>query len=47
MSRVPYDPSVEGAKMDFSQALSYSEYLGLDLVLNAQFPRSTAHDELL
>lgn len=47
MSRVPYDPSVEGAKMDFSHALSYSEYLGLDQVLSAQFPRSTAHDELL
>ncbi len=36
-----------GAKMDFSQAMSYGDYLGLDQVLSAQHPRSPAHDEML
>jgi len=33
--------------MDFSQAMSYGDYLGLDQVLSAQHPRSPAHDEML
>ncbi|MGO4390159.1 tryptophan 2,3-dioxygenase [Variovorax sp. M-6] len=37
----------EKAKLDFSASMSYSDYLSLDQVLNAQHPRSPAHDELL
>ena len=37
----------EGAQLDFSQDMSYSDYLHLDAVLNAQHPRSPAHDEML
>jgi len=37
----------EKAQLDFSASMSYSDYLSLDTVLNAQHPRSPAHDELL
>src|SRR5437868_6029632 len=37
----------EKAKLDFSASMSYSDYLSLDQILNAQHPRSPAHDELL
>jgi tryptophan 2,3-dioxygenase len=37
----------EGAHTDFHQRMSYSDYLGLDKVLSAQKPLSSAHDELL
>jgi tryptophan 2,3-dioxygenase len=37
----------EGARLDFSEAMSYGDYLALDAVLGAQHPRSKAHDELL
>ncbi|MBB4062942.1 tryptophan 2,3-dioxygenase [Gellertiella hungarica] len=37
----------EGAVLDFSRRMSYSNYLSLEKVLNAQHPLSTAHDELL
>ena len=40
-------PAHEGAQLDFRQRMSYSDYLGLDKVLTAQAPLSTAHDELL
>ncbi|MEM8632845.1 MAG: tryptophan 2,3-dioxygenase [Pseudomonadota bacterium] len=43
----PYDPEDEGAKTDFSAAMSYTDYLGLDRILSAQSPLSDAHDELL
>jgi len=43
----PYDPAIEGAQMSFADRMSYSDYLHLDQVLNAQVPISTAHDELL
>jgi len=43
----PYDPATEGAQMSFADRMSYSDYLHLDEVLNAQAPISTAHDELL
>ncbi|MDB5556549.1 MAG: kynA [Rhizobium sp.] len=43
----PYDPATEGAQMSFADRMSYSDYLHLDEVLNAQAPLSTAHDELL
>ena len=43
----PYDPGREGARMSFDGQMSYGDYLGLDQVLGAQHPRSTAHDEML
>lgn len=36
-----------GAKMKFADDMSYGDYLGLDQLLNAQHPRSDAHDEML
>jgi len=47
MSRKHYDPSEEGAHMSFAGHMSYSDYLRLDHVLDAQEPLSRAHDELL
>ncbi len=37
----------EGAKLDFSGAMSYGDYLHLDRILEAQHPLSPAHDEML
>ena len=37
----------ENAKLDFSQDVSYGDYLHLDEVLNAQHPRSPDHNEML
>jgi tryptophan 2,3-dioxygenase len=39
----------EGVQRDFTQAMSYGDYLGLDQLLSAQHPRSqpAQHDELL
>jgi len=37
----------EGAQLDFSQDMSYGDYLHLDEVLNAQHPRSPEHNEML
>ncbi|NBZ86356.1 tryptophan 2,3-dioxygenase [Stagnihabitans tardus] len=42
-----YDPSKEGAQMDFKARMSYGDYLGIDAILSAQHPLSTAHDEML
>jgi tryptophan 2,3-dioxygenase len=39
--------SWHGAKMDFSEAMSYGDYLGLDQILTAQHPRSPNHNEML
>ncbi len=36
-----------GAKLDFSQDMSYGDYLGLEALLTSQHPRSDAHDEML
>jgi tryptophan 2,3-dioxygenase len=47
MTAAPDDPSSEGAQMNFREKMSYGDYLNLDRLLNAQVPRSTAHDELL
>ena len=47
MTAAPYDPSSEGAQMNFREKMSYGDYLNLDRLLNAQVPRSSAHDELL
>ncbi len=43
----PYDPGTEGARTDFSDQMSYGDYLSLDAILSAQHPQSDAHDELL
>ena len=37
----------EKAKLDFSQSMSYGDYLHLDQILSAQHPLSPAHDEML
>ena len=37
----------EGARLDFSDAMSYGDYLALDEVLSAQRPITDAHDEVL
>jgi tryptophan 2,3-dioxygenase len=47
MTGKPQDPSGEGAQMSFEGRMSYSDYLHLERVLNAQEPLSDAHDELL
>lgn len=47
MTKPPYNPGSEGAKMSFSDAMSYGDYLHLDIVLSQQHPQSDAHDELL
>ncbi|MDP3785845.1 MAG: tryptophan 2,3-dioxygenase family protein, partial [Undibacterium sp.] len=39
--------SWHGAKMDFSNDMSYGDYLGLDQILSAQHPRSPNHNEML
>jgi tryptophan 2,3-dioxygenase len=39
--------SWHGAKMDFTQAMSYGDYLGLDQILTAQHPLSPNHNEML
>ena len=39
--------SWHGAQMDFSESMSYGDYLGLDQVLTAQHPRSPNHNEML
>jgi tryptophan 2,3-dioxygenase len=36
-----------GAKMDFSQSMSYGDYLGLEQILHAQHPLSPNHNEML
>jgi len=42
-----YDPSREGATMQFDGRMSYGDYLHLDAILGAQEPLSDAHDEML
>ncbi|HEV8691510.1 MAG TPA: tryptophan 2,3-dioxygenase [Ideonella sp.] len=37
----------EGARLDFSNDMSYGDYLHLDAVLNAQHPLSPDHNEML
>jgi tryptophan 2,3-dioxygenase len=43
----PYDPSSEGAQMEFSGRMSYGDYLRLDAILGAQKPLGGGHDEML
>ena len=43
----PQAPPADGARLDFSGAMSYGDYLQLDRLLGAQSPRSGSHDEML
>lgn len=47
MTEKPYDPGTDGAKMNFSEAMSYGDYLHLEHILQQQHPLSEAHDEML
>ncbi len=47
MSGEPFDPKKDGALTDFTNRMSYADYLKLDKILTAQAPLSAAHDELL
>jgi len=47
MSYDKQEAAWHGAKMDFSEAMSYGDYLGLDQILTAQHPRSPNHNEML
>jgi tryptophan 2,3-dioxygenase len=47
MTEKAYDPSTDGAKMSFKDAMSYGDYLHLDGILTQQHPQSEAHDEML
>ena len=47
MAKDSYNPIVEGAEVNFSAKMSYTDYLGLDQILSAQLPRGNAHDEML
>ncbi|HEX4782176.1 MAG TPA: tryptophan 2,3-dioxygenase [Usitatibacter sp.] len=40
-------PHLDGARLDFSGAMSYGDYLALDSVLGAQRPLSGDHNEML
>lgn len=42
-----YDPARDGARTDFSEEMSYGDYLRLDRILTAQTPLSDAPDEML
>jgi tryptophan 2,3-dioxygenase len=42
-----YDPSKDGAQMNFRERMSYGDYLAIDRILTAQTPLSSAHDEML
>ena len=37
----------EGAQLDFSQSMTYGDYLHLDSILGAQQPLSPDHNEML
>ena len=40
-------PKAQGAKLDFSDDMTYGDYLSLDSVLQAQHPLSADHNEML
>jgi len=42
-----FDTARDGAKMSFSDDMSYGDYLGLEAILASQNPISDAHDEML
>jgi tryptophan 2,3-dioxygenase len=43
----PIDPPSSDSAISFRKGMSYSDYLALDKILDAQHPLSTAHDEIL
>jgi tryptophan 2,3-dioxygenase len=43
----PIDPPSSDSAISLRKAMSYSDYLALDKILDAQHPLSTAHDEIL
>ncbi len=43
----PTHPEPDAPKLDFSNDMSYGDYLHLDAVLGAQHPRSPEHNEML
>ena len=47
MAVTPVDPPKRDVTAGFRDGMSYSEYLDLDKILNAQRPLSSAHDEIL
>lgn len=47
MTVTPYDPRVEGARMEYAGVMSYGDYLSLEDLLSHQKPLSDAHDEML
>jgi tryptophan 2,3-dioxygenase len=47
MSEDKGDAQWHGAQMDFSTAMSYGDYLGLEKILSAQHPLSPNHNEML
>ena len=47
MVESPVDPPGSDVPESFREGMSYSHYLALDKILNAQQPLSTAHDEIL
>jgi tryptophan 2,3-dioxygenase len=47
MTNEAFDPSTDGAKMQFQGAMSYGDYLQIDDILNRQKCQSDAHDEML
>ena len=47
MTAPPSKQQWHGARVDFSQSMSYGDYLALDSILTAQHPLSPTHDELL
>ncbi|MBI3733848.1 MAG: tryptophan 2,3-dioxygenase [Chloroflexi bacterium] len=47
MTQESHSQSDYGAKLDFSQTMSYGDYLHLDSVLSAQHPLSPDHNEML
>jgi tryptophan 2,3-dioxygenase len=47
MSQPEHIVAEEKAKLDFSQSMSYGDYLQLDAILSAQQPRSPDHNEML
>ena len=47
MVESPADPPGRDVPVSLREGMSYSDYLALDKILNAQQPLSTAHDEIL
>jgi tryptophan 2,3-dioxygenase len=47
MVESPADPPGSDVPVSLREGISYSDYLALDRILNAQQPLSTAHDEIL